>query len=821
MKIQNTNSFLPFSKRFFLLSIIAVFTAFFAVCAHPASAAWNQPTCNPDVVGPDHPTCNIAAPLNVSSAGQTKEGELTIQNTLRAGELQINSGLGGDGTVQVVTAKGIAISVTQNDPLSRAVDITTSSTKAGLRVTQNGTGPGIAINTSANNALGLNVSATAGNTPTGIKVDATGASNAVGMSIAVDNNGTGVLVTNSNVGIQTIGTAMGIEAISTTGPAARLHAAVGGEAVIVENTGTGRALDAMAGGVSPGSIVTHSSIAGLGKEGVRATTDSSYGVIGYTTGSTLGAGVLGQAVDDYGVIGWSTNYYGVYGNTEDPTTYYGGIFCNQRTNCASLGGPVYAGLFDGRVFIYDRTEIDGDSADPMLIVDNSNASGEGLRVRTQTASLTPAAVPENTAIEAQSYSGYGVYAYSETKTALHAEGATGAEFYSSGGTGMEVTVPGGGTGVSINTDPYDYGLITNGSIIKNEGAFEGGQFYPYQNSSSGIHHNVDTRVLDDIDLSPELLRDIAFDGSDIWVTSYFDKTIRINAVDGRVVHTYSHAAVLNPKRLLLVETPANGPRMYVFGENGNYEYIPLYDSTIGSGNLGFAERIESVAWDGDSIWMTTSLKNVYDWDMVSPPVLVTTTTGLSYAIEYANGKIYVTDANASAIIKITPTDHTVSTINNVPRPIDIAFDGQYLWTVDYSLEQLNRTHVIREVTTSYDISALGDNARRIEFDGSKIWIAYYNTDGIASFDIAKKELDSQLILTGDAPKDMVFDGTNMWVSNYSGYNVTKVGTGAGTGQGATPMTKGFYFWGQDGSLYCVYIDGTGTLNQSTTLSNCR
>ena len=138
MQTQKTNSFVPFSTSILRLFIIAVFAAFFIALATPVQAAWNVPSCNPDDVGPDDPTCNIAAPINTSTAHQLKLGEFTIQNVLRAGDLVVNSGLGGDGTVDITTSKGTAVIVRQNDGLSRAVDIETNSTKAGLRVTQNG-----------------------------------------------------------------------------------------------------------------------------------------------------------------------------------------------------------------------------------------------------------------------------------------------------------------------------------------------------------------------------------------------------------------------------------------------------------------------------------------------------------------------------------------------------------------------------------------------------------------------------------------------------------------------------------------------------------
>lgn len=817
MQTNKKNGFLHIPYRWQQAALFGI-VVILCMTAFPASAAWNQPTCNPDDVGPTHPSCNVAAPLNTSAAAQTKIGPLTIQNTAGSAALVVDHTLGvGDGNVAITTIKNESLDITHLDPVSEAVHIETNSSAPGMMLIQAGTGGGMGITTSGDNAIGLNIGAT-GNGTTGMVVDTQFAANAKGISISVDNNGTGMVVADANTGIFTEGTKVALEAIGVGGGlAGRLHSNTNNMAVLIENTGGGHGLDVEAGGVSAAAIPVPVSLAPPARDGVRATSDNGYGVIGYTTGATNGAGVLGLASDDYGVVGWAENDHGVYGNSESAAGFYGGLFCNQRTNCAALGGPVYAGNFDGHIYATGTMTIATDSVNPILVVDNANANGEGVKVHVQTGSLSPIAVPASTAVDAQSFSGIGVYAYSETKTALRAEGSTGARFISDGGKAVEIVAPSGGTGVEINTDNYAYALRTmNGGIIQNRGAFEGGQFYPYEYTSEGVHQATSGQILFEYSTAFNAQTDIAFDGSDIWVSQITDKIFRMNAVDNRLVNSYSTSVGLRPMVILYIERNGMDPTIYVLGENQIYDTFPVYGDTGTLGQvingLPAGELIEEAVYDGDSIWLSTDARNIYDWPVFSggPAQYVTTTVSQSHHMLYANGKVYATDAGADGILKIDPFSHIVSLIP-AENAYGIAFDGQYLWTTDYWDHRLNRTNIVTEQTTSYDISAPGTTPRAIAFDGTYLWITYDGTfDGVAPFNVAKKRLGSPTA-TGPSPRNIVFDGTNVWIPHYIGEKLTKLSTGAGMGYGATPVTKGFYLWGQDSKMYCVYVDNTGTL----------
>lgn len=125
----------------------------FSVWSIPVSAVWNPPTCDPDAAGgPTDASCNVAAPINTANVGQTKAGSLTIQNTLTADDIMVQSSGTGNGSVVITTTNNNALTITQNHAPSKSIDILQNSSSAdgiyvgiqssanGINVVQTGTG---------------------------------------------------------------------------------------------------------------------------------------------------------------------------------------------------------------------------------------------------------------------------------------------------------------------------------------------------------------------------------------------------------------------------------------------------------------------------------------------------------------------------------------------------------------------------------------------------------------------------------------------------------------------------------------------------------
>ncbi|MFH1425823.1 MAG: hypothetical protein ABIG66_00100 [Candidatus Kerfeldbacteria bacterium] len=791
-------------------SILTVGCLVFAV---QASAAWNPPSCNPDDVGPTDPSCNVYAPLNTHSVKQTKTGSLLIFNMLSAADLTVSSAIAGFGRVTISGNSGETLLVTHNDATEAGVVIQAATSNDAMRIKQPNSGRAVEVRTSNDNVYGVSITAGASN-PFPVNIQLSPASFATGISIDAGATGTGLVIASSGRGIEAHGLKYGIEAIGVSGgKSANFHSSTIAAATEATNDAGGRGLDAKAGGVDPSAITTDASIATVGKEGLRATSDSSYGVIGYTTGNASGAGVVGLADDDYGVIGWSSKFYGMYGNTEYKFAY-GGMFCNTRSNCAIMGmGESDSATMNGRVRINDKTNIAVDSTYNTLTVLNASSTGGGVEVFAETGSL-PATTAGKTSLVGKSYSETGVFAYSQTGTGLRVEGDSLGEIF--GDTlGAEVIPGSGGVGINIATGASSDALFVNQSIVHNEGAFEGGVFHSFQHPSNGIHRGVDSALLDMIDAAPLTPSSIIFDGSDIWISSgAFGKVQRYNAVDGRFVHEYAMAGSLVPNTMYYLESkPPEEDKMYVFGANGNYQTIRLWEANPSSAvfNIGVPERIESVVHDGHQFWLTTNGNKLYTW-MPGTLTFVQNLVNPNVQLVYADNAVWVPDSSNDRVLKFNASTRALEqTITGITTPVGMTFDGQYIWTT-HSLDRLARINVSNYAVETVDISGLGSQPWRLLYDGKKIWMPLYGSGRVGSFDIGEYLID-QFVVTDAMPQWIAFDGTNVWVT-HTGGKVAKIGTGSGFGQGETPVTNGKLVWGQDGVLYCVYVDNTGTLANS-------
>lgn len=788
-----------------------------------AGATWQEPACNPDIVGPTDPSCNVASPLNAANVLQQKTGTLLVNNTLSAADLEVSSAIAGNGNMRIRSLAGQSMHIEHDDPGATAVRIVTGSDNDLMWMIQDGAGgTGVSVKVSAPNTTGVYLGSSA-TSPYPLNIELSTATNTTGVEVLGSPTGIGLQSLGGNWGIQSEGFKFGIEAVGSgaASRAATFSSATNGAPVYVFNDGGGYGLAAEGGNVEASTIATVPPMAPPGHDGIRATTDNGYGIIGYSNiSSGDGAGVLGLGQDDRGVIGWSDEYFGVYGNTQRLNAN-GGVFCNQGTNCARLAADNGRAIrLEGDSIVDGEATIDTDNlSDAIEALNTTHEYGIGSYVNTAT--LPPAV--GLAALHGQSNNGIGVGAYSETATGLVAQAGSAAEIFGTTA-GAVVNASGGATGIQIDSLPFETAMFVNTSIVHSFGAYEGGQFYPYQHGSDGIHRGIDSQILKTIGTGADRINRMTFDGSDIWgVSTGSDATLRYSAVDGRLTHRYAHAATLNPNVPLYLEHPTTGQVVYVFGASGAYEVISLEGPTIAAGNIGVAEGVYAAAFDGDSIWLSTNFRNIYDWDVFGGGglTLVTSLSTVGQDMIFADGKIAVPDFIAGQIVTIDPDTYGIDIIPGTPGAYGIAHDGYYYWTSDTMNDRIHRTDPLTKETKSYDMTLFsGDVPRYMTFDGGKLWVAVQNSNAVASFDIAREEWD-EVIPFVRSPMAPTFDGTNVWVSDFGNFQLKKIGSGTGTGHGETPVTKGRYLWGQDNKLYCVYVDGGGALTNDTVLTNCQ
>lgn len=788
---------------------------FVIVGAHQAYAAWNLPSCNPDSVGPTDSSCNVSAPLNVSSSSQTKTGQLTIQNTINGGALAISNSYGGNGTVAITTSTGKSLTVTHSDGTQSAATITTSSNQAGFSLTQNGSGTGgsftavagsgvVAGNNSStaaalvannSNAAGtgiyLNMS---GNTAVGIDVNMSG-STSYGIKSTVSNSYAGYFTgggsINSTLFVQNAGSATGANILSNTGVALAVQstsAAAGtftsgissGDVVTVTNSSTGPGLGVSTGGVALSAIGAPSGWPVPAGQGMRATSATSYGVAGYSSASTgYGVGVYGRASNDYGVVGYSDSGYGVYANSQSASSY-GSASCNTLSaNCAYLGGGTYSGNFTGRVLVSANV-----LTNPVVSIQNTNtlpAYGYGLSVRTMTGSLTSISADAGTAIDAQAYNGYALFGYSQNGTAAVYGQADNASGY-----GGQFTVSGasarGVYGVSTNTTSGYGGYFTaaggtGSAALYASNSGNGGKGVVISTAGIGIDVNTSSTTSDATGI-----RITAAGGQ---------KGIVINASAAGIDVDSTSGTGIEANDTNIQTTGAYfGGQFYPGGTPSNMQYSNvqpyIVDTIITTSSVG-TDRAHGLFFDGSDIWMPTGDSASLSTDAVIQRINAhSNQTTVAYhpnaawagswvagAMVWARDRMYVfnTGAVSTEFMKIRASNDDASgygTLAIAGTFRSAVYDGSDIWLGTTSA--ISRLNLDTDVRTTVQ-SGLGAIYDMLYVNGF-IWALDY-TNGVV-YKINSAGITVSTITVGTNPTDLEYDGAFIWVANDGDRTLTRI-----------------------------------------------
>lgn len=770
------------------VGIVGLFIFFF-IAPGNAFAAWNDPTCDPDndvTGGPTGTTCYVSAPLNVSSGAQTKSGALTVQNTVNAGKLQVSNTYGGTGNVIITTSSGVALDVNQNDSTSRGLELGGSSSKSMAYISQSGTGYTLELYTGGNDKTGIYFESD-GNNVTGQKIigAATGlyleSSNSSSVGIKSKVAGTAFQVDSTrtpSIGLDIpASSSYGVKVLSSA-QAGYFSSSTTGTAVKVSNSSSGEGLDVETSGQLVGniSLPTGYSSSYLDKSGVRAVS-SNFGVIGYTSDITAyAAGVYGMGgattgTGGIGVFGYSKKFYGVYGDVASTSAYYGGLFCNNSTNCADLGGATYSGYFHGQVKV-DAT------AGAALDVTQTSSSGEGINI----------SVPSYaTAIDTNGGFIKNVGAYN------------GGQFYPNR---KAITNP------SISPGPYIVQEIEMPDDYSAPNlAFDGSSIWATVTISGASDEVVrispqDGKFIHEATLSFYYPDQIIVLGNNVYVCR--DDYDTCGVIED--IHKNSDITVdFDLEKDANVMT-GNGYQLFFAGDQYIYASDPASYFEIGDLFGGGAAGV------GDPL-ITTGIGNITD-------------------MIYADGYLWATDDSNDKLHKIDVDAETiVSSVSVGTDPKTLLFDGAYIWIGNYTGESLTRVNVTDLSTKTYPLDY---KVNEIAFDGVNIWIANEAAGGgfasdsapVTAFNIAKEQVTdsvsiSQLFNVPQQYRDaehILFDGTFIWAST-EGY-VYKIAPHANQGYSMQSVFKGIYMYGTDGELYCAYATSGTYLRTTSDLSYC-
>ncbi|MBI2410858.1 MAG: hypothetical protein HYV32_03135 [Candidatus Kerfeldbacteria bacterium] len=806
-------------KEVFLLgnrSILAfIASVFLCISALPQTviAAWNPPSCNPDV-DPTAPSCLVAAPLNVADVEQTKLGILNIQNTLRAGQLELSTILGGDGSLVL-------------------------DTNAAYGIDLHYSGTGVALYVESNNGNGLHVISPA----TGMTVDAL-------------------------QGLDLYGEDWGIHALSNNYAAGVFTSQTVGAALEVENTGAGEGIAISIDDIDVDAITDPGGWTTSTGEALIAASAGTYGILGYSSNtSAQSAGIYGKGESGNGVVAESSNNYALYANAIS-AAYYGAALCNQgAVNCAYFGGSNYSGLFHGLLYV---SASGGGSQSAVAYIENTSTSdtlGYGVRVHVLNG-LTVQNAADGTAIDAETYQGNGVFAYSETDPAIYASSSTDNAIYatSTSGTVISAVAPGSntalsassvsGTAAAFSTSASTQPTLSLSSVsgtgvsidvtggasrraidiiqpatIENHGVFLGGQFYANENSENGVYgstgFHLDRRI--SVASSPKFA---LYDGSELWLA--FTDTSKIMRMNPLTNYTATVSTTIAARTMILANST-----VYAFGTGSKFQTFPVATtpSTVGTLSVG---DIDFATYDGaDTIWLgRTSPARVSKFSISSSTATTVydNSSGTLSALLYKDGVVW-TVVNGD-LLQLTPSGSAVTTATVLIDDItsNIVYDGRFLWFA-ISDGSLVRYDLADSRTTFFlsIASAIADVPQFLVFDGSKIWIGQSpsgnsGTSSIQAYSIANDALTGEYFSSSGKLYGLIYDGSYFWLPtadvSASSYEILKMYSGSGFGQyGAPRATTGILMYAASATdprtLYCVYISSAGVLKTSTDLTQCR
>jgi hypothetical protein len=208
---------------------------------------------------------------------------------------------------------------------------------------------------------------------------------------------------------------------------------------------------------------------------------------------------------------------------------------------------------------------------------------------------------------------------------------------------------------------------------------------------------------------------------------------------------------------------------------------PRYNTPQGAGTLGtttVGASPRAVASDGADLWVANYVDGSVSRVRGSDGKLLGTWTGANYAsgVLVALGRIFVTGNTVPGnLYVIDPSQPVgaVTTLSNVlgNNPRKIAFDGRRIWTVNNAT-----VSIITPDSPSFTVTNIEGLGALYEilYDGANIWITASDASGFKL-----KKLDSSGVVidtapSGSNPQTPIFDGTNIWVPNYSADSVTVV-----------------------------------------------
>lgn len=259
-------------------------------------------------------------------------------------------------------------------------------------------------------------------------------------------------------------------------------------------------------------------------------------------------------------------------------------------------------------------------------------------------------------------------------------------------------------------------------------------------------------------------REIAFDGSNIWVVNGNSNSVsKLRPLDGLILAVF-------PTAPFPTDALFDGNFVNVVSVGAITKFNPIDGSVIVQ--FSVSGLVGPIAFDGNNFWGVDPANglllrfNPFNGAIVNSYPLPN--AGNAGGIEFDGANLWVTQQ--PRLLKYRASDGALLLDLELEGVQEgLAFDGSNIWVADFT-GPVRRVDAASGTVTG--VFTAGLSPTHVLFDGVSIWVCNTNDNTLSKLRIA----DGSLVSTaqvGRSPWGMAFDGVNVWVANLGEGTVSK------------------------------------------------